>query len=142
IESPDQGTAFRNSANEWDKFQRAFQLLTYRFRPFVAWDGDAREAVERNFDSQRSWVYTMAGNCTALSKQAKDVADAHKKVRPSMSSGGQSYGLEGEHPSTYEVSQCDYWYKLYVERNSPYLYMALDWYKNLQKRSETAISSY
>lgn len=142
IESPDQGTAFRNCASGWDKFQRTFQQLTYRFRPFVSWEGDARAAVEQNFDSQRTWIYTMAGNCTTLSKQAQMVADAHKKVRPSMSSGGQYYGLEGEHPSSYEVSQCDYWYKYYVQHNSYYLYMALDWYKNLQKRSETAVSTY
>jgi hypothetical protein len=87
----------------------------------------------------------MVTQCTTLAKQAQMVADAHKKMKPSGgSSYGRepSYGLEGEHPASYEVSQCDYWYKYYVQTNSMYLSTAIDWYQNLQKRSETAISSY
>jgi ESX-1 secreted protein B PE domain len=142
IESPDQGTAFRAFASEWDRYQRTFQQLSYRFRPFLSWEGEARAAVEQNFDSQRTWISKMVANCSTLRKQAQAVADAHKKVRPSGTNGAEYYGLEGEHPASYEVSQCDYWYKYYVQTKSPYLYMALDWYKKLQTRSETAISNY
>lgn len=84
----------------------------------------------------------MVTQCTTLAKQAQMVADAHKKVRASGTNGWEYYGQEGEHPASYEVRQCDYWYKYYVEKRSPYLYMAMDWYKNLQKRSETALSTY
>jgi hypothetical protein len=142
IESPDQGTAFRAFANDWNSYQLKFQQLAYRFRPFLNWEGDARASVEQNFTQQKQWIFGMVTQCTTLAKQAQMVADAHKKVRATGSSGREIYGLEGEHPSTYEVSQCDYWYKNYVEHNSPYLYMAMDWYKNLQKRSETALSTY
>ena len=144
IQAPDGGTAFRNCATEWDKYQRSFQQVAYRFRPFLAWEGDARTAVESNFTAQKQWIFGMVTLCTTLAKQAQMVADAHKRIKPSGSYPGNSieWGQEGQHPAPYEVSQCDYWYKFYVQNKSPYLYMALDWYKNLQQRSETAISTY
>jgi len=145
VEAPDQGTAFKAFANEWNSYQLEFQQLAYRFRPFLSWEGDARTAVESNFTQQKQWINGMVTQCTTLAKQAQMVADAHKKMKPSGgSSYGRepSYGLEGEHPASYEVSQCDYWYKYYVQTNSMYLSTAIDWYQNLQKRSETAISSY
>jgi hypothetical protein len=143
IELPDQGTAFRAFATDWNRYQLAFQQLAYRFRPFLQWEGEARTSVEANFTQQKQWIFGMVTQCTTLAKQAQMVADAHKKVRASGNQyGGEYHGLEGEHPATYEVSQCDYWYKMYVERKSPYLYMAIDWYKNLQKRSETALATY
>ncbi len=144
IQAPDQGTAFKAFANEWNRYQLAFQQLAYRFRPFLSWEGDARMAVEANFQQQKQWIFGMVTQCTTLAKQAQMVADAHKRITPSGSYPGNptQWGLEGEHPAAYEVSQCDYWYKYYTLNKSPYLYMALDWYKNLQKRSETAISSY
>jgi hypothetical protein len=144
VEAPDQGTAFKAFANEWNRYQLAFQQLAYRFRPFLSWEGDARTAVEANFAQQKQWIFGMVSQCTTLAKQAQAVADAHQKIKPSGSYPGNSieWGQEGEHPAPYEVSQCDYWYKFYVTNKSSYLYMAVDWYKNLQKRSETAISSY
>ncbi len=143
FESPDQGAAFRGFASDWNRYQLQFQQLAYRFRPFVNWEGDARAAVESNFNSQKQWIFGMVTLCTTLAKQAQMVADAHKKVRASGNRyAGEYYGMEGEHPSTYEVSQCDYWYKFYVQNKSPYLYSAIDWYKNLQTRSETALSTY
>ena len=143
IESPDQGTAFRACASDWNTYQLQFQQLAYRFRPFLNWEGDARTAVESNFNSQKQWIFGMVTLCTSLAKQAQMVADAHKKVRASGNIyAGEYYGLEGEHPATYEVQQCDYWYKYYVQNKSPYLYSAIDWYKKLQTRSETALSTY
>jgi hypothetical protein len=145
IESPDQGTAFRSFASEWDKYQRTFQQVAYRFRPFLSWEGDARSAVESNFDSQRTWISAMVGHCLTLRKQAQAVADAHKKA---MASGVRlEYGSpEGEHPSSYEVWLCDWWYKRYMTATDPteasYLPQVITWYETLQKRSEAAISSY
>jgi hypothetical protein len=145
IEAPDQGAAFKAFASEWNKYQLSFQQLAYRFRPFLSWEGEARTAVESNFQQQKQWIFGMVTQCTTLAKQAQAVADAHRRI--SATGGGSAvrepyYGLDGEHPASYEVSQCDYWYKYYIQSKSPYLYMALDWYKNLQKRSETAVSSY
>ncbi|BBY23803.1 PPE domain-containing protein [Mycobacterium stomatepiae] len=144
IESPDQGKAFRAFANDWNSYQLKFQQLAYRFRPFLNWEGDARASVESNFVQQKQWIFGMVAQCTTLAKQAQMVADAHNKIKPSGSYPGNSvqWGQDGEHPAPYEVSQCDYWYKWYVQNKSPYLYMAMDWYKNLQKRSETALSTY
>ncbi|BAX95055.1 PPE domain-containing protein [Mycobacterium shigaense] len=149
IETPDQGAAFRACAADWNKYQLEFQQLAYRFRPFLNWEGDARAAVESNFNSQKQWIYGMVTLCTTLAKQAQMVADAHKKVA-AISYDGQGHpypvfdnrSTGDQHPTAYEVSQCDYWYKYYVQNKSPYLYMALDWYKNLQTRSETALSTY
>lgn len=149
IETPDQGAAFRTCAADWNKFQLQFQQLSYRFRPFVNWEGEARDAVEQNFNSQKQWIFGMVSLCTTLAKQAQAVADAHKKVA-ATSYDGQGHPLPvfdnratgDQHPTAYEVSQCDYWYKYYVQNKSPYLYMAVDWYKNLQTRSETALTNY
>ncbi|CQD02494.1 ESX-1 secreted protein, EspB [Mycobacterium lentiflavum] len=144
IESPDQGTAFRAFASEWNSYQLKFQQLAYRFRPFVNWEGDARASVESNFTQQKQWIFGMVTQFTTLAKQAQMVADAHNKVRPSGSYPGNpvQWGQDGEHPASYEVSQCDYWYRYYVQNKSPYLYMAIDWYQKLQKRSETALQTY
>jgi hypothetical protein len=143
IESPDQGTAFRAFATEWNSYQLKFQQLAYRFRPFLNWEGDARASVEQNFTQQKQWIFGMVTQCTSLAKQAQLVADAHKKVKANtVVYATETYSQDGEHPTTYEVRQCDYWYKYYVEHKSPYLYMALDWYKTLQTKSETALGTY
>jgi hypothetical protein len=141
VEAPDQGRAFKAFASDWNKFQLAFQQVAYRFRPFLSWEGDARTAVESNFTDQKTWIFGMVTQCATLARQAQAVADAHRKVQPA-GHFGRDDAPEGEHPSSYEVSECDRTYKYYVERNSPYLYEAIEWYKNLQKRSEAAISSY
>jgi hypothetical protein len=145
ITSPDQGVAFKAFASAWNKYQLAFQQLSYRFRPFLNWEGDARAAVEGNFSQQRQWILGMVSQCTMLAKQAQMVADAHKKITPSGAKPDNpthEWGQEGEHPAPYEVSQCDAWYKYYVENNSPHLPLAIEWYTKLQKRSETALASY
>jgi hypothetical protein len=144
IESPDQGTAFRSFASEWDKYQRTFQQVAYRFRPFLSWEGDARSAVESNFDAQRAWVSAMVGHCLTLCKQAQAVADGHKTA---MASVRLEYGTPGvEHPSSYEVALCDWWYRFYTSLSDPsaasYLPQILTWYETLQTRSETSISNY
>ncbi|MCV7410469.1 hypothetical protein AWC05_00295 [Mycobacterium florentinum] len=143
IESPDQGTAFRAFAAEWNSYQLKFQQLAYRFRPFVNWEGDARAQVESNFTSQKQWIFGMVTQFTTLARQAQLVADAHKKVKATTPVyDSETYSQDGEHPTSYEVRQCDYWYKYYVEHKSPYTYMALDWYKTLQTKSETALATY
>jgi hypothetical protein len=137
VEAPDQGRAFKAFANDWNRYQLAFQQLAYRFRPFLSWEGDARTAVESNFVDQKTWIFGMVQQCTTLARQAQAVADAHKKIQPSG-----YFGEEQEHPSLYEVTLCDEQYKYYAERTSPYISDSIRWYETLQKRSETAISSY
>ncbi|MBW0014170.1 MAG: hypothetical protein JO059_13545, partial [Mycobacterium sp.] len=140
IEAPDQGTAFRAFATEWNRYQLAFQQEDYRFRPFLRWEGEARAAVEGNFTSQKQWISGMVGLCVTLAKQAQMVADAHKKVKPLGGYGND----DGTHPSVYEVAQCDATYKRYSEDRylQQYLPSVVEWYELLQKRSETAISTY
>jgi hypothetical protein len=147
IESGDQGTAFRAFSREWDAFQRALQKETYRFRPFTSWEGEARITVEQNFELHRQWIYGMTAVCTALGKQADSVVDAHKKARVygehvERKPDG-TWANDAEHPTTYEVSQCDYWYKYYSQNyNGHYLYMAVSWYESLQAKSETSLKTY
>jgi hypothetical protein len=146
IEAGDQGTAFKAFAQEWDAFQRAFQQEWVRFRPFQSWEGEARLAVEQNFEAHRQWIYTMASLCSTLGAQALRVVEAHKKARVygqhvSYNPDG-SYAVEAEHPTSYEVSQCDYWYKYYTQYNTHYLYMAISWYEGLQAKSEASLRQY
>jgi ESX secretion-associated protein EspB len=138
IEAGDQGIAFRAFAKEWDAFQRTFQKETInRFRPFTSWEGEARTAVEANFDQQRRWVISMVGLCNELASQANAVVDAHKKAALVT----HKHAQDDEHPTTEEIALCDYWYKYYVTNN----YNADDailWYQNLQAQSEEALSRY
>jgi len=141
IEAPDQGTSFLAFAQEWDAFQRTFRAEEYRFRGFVSWEGDARARVEQNFRMHKEWILSMATTCTSLGKQATTVVNAHRKAT-ARDSRYQDHASEGAHPTTYEVSQCDYWYKIYTERYTVYLYMAIEWYERLQAQSETALNNY
>jgi ESX-1 secreted protein B PE domain len=146
IEAGDQGTAFKAFAREWEAFQVALQREVVRFRPFESWEGEARLAVEQNFEAHRQWIYTMASLCLTLGSQALRVVEAHKKARVdgqhvSYNPDG-TYAVEAEHPTTYEVSQCDYWYKYYTQNNSYYLYMAISWYESLQAKSEASLNQY
>ncbi|MHA7652230.1 EspB family ESX-1 secretion system-associated protein [Mycobacterium sp. ML4] len=141
IETGDQGNAYKAFAEDWYAFQRAFQAETYRFRPFTYWEGASQQAVEANFDAQRQWIYSMSALCVDLGQQAVRVVDAHKKAR--------IYGTTGvgptnpaEHPTSYEVSLCDYWYAEYTRTKSPYLYMAIEWYEELQTQSESSLQLY
>lgn len=146
ITTGDAGRAYLEFAAEWDAFQRAFQAETYRFRPFTSWEGASQIAVEANFDTQRQWIYTMSALCADLSRQALRVVDAHKKAavygQHTTSDGHGNSTVPAEHPTTYEVSQCDYWYQAYIRTNSPYLNYAIAWYEELQAQSETSLQLY
>lgn len=146
IGTGDGGQAYKAFAAEWDAFQRAFQAETYRFRPFNSWEGASQIAVEANFDSQRQWIYSMAALSADLGRQALRVVDAHKKAavygQHTTSDGHGNATVPAEHPTVYEVSQCDYWYQEYTRRNSPYLYQAIEWYEELQAQSETSLQLY
>ncbi|KKC04171.1 PPE domain-containing protein [Mycobacterium nebraskense] len=142
IESGDQGTSFRAFAQEWKAFQQAFQEQAYRFRLFSRWEGEATEQVERNFQQQKDWIYKMAKLCADLGQQADRVVDVHKKVTATTGYNNQ-HALGGAHPTTYEVSQCDYWYRYYVENGyQEYIASAIDWYEKLQATSESALKYY
>ncbi len=142
IESGDQGTAFRAFAQEWKAFQQAFQEQTYRFRLFTRWEGEATAQVERDFQQHKEWIYSMAKLCGDLGQQADRVVDVHKKATAATGYNNQ-YALGGAHPTTYEVSQCDYWYRYYVEHNyHEYIASAIDWYEKLQASSESALKYY
>ncbi|GLE52934.1 EspB family ESX-1 secretion system-associated protein [Mycobacterium montefiorense] len=147
IESGDQGTAFKAFAKEWDTFQREFQKETYRFRPFTSWEGESTSLVEENFEAQRQWIYAMAKLCVTLGNDALRVVSAHKKARVlgdelTTSPVDGTWTVEAEHPTTYEVSLCDYWYKYYTTKSPYYLYMAVSWYESLQLKSETSLNTY
>ncbi|OBG61516.1 hypothetical protein A9X03_12020 [Mycobacterium sp. E1715] len=142
IETGDQGTSFRAFAQEWKAFQQSFQEQTYRFRLFSRWEGEATEQVERNFQQQKEWIYKMAKLCADLGQQADRVVDVHKKVTATTGYMNQ-HALGGAHPTTYEVSQCDYWYRYYVENGyQEYIASAIDWYEKLQATSESALKYY
>src|SRR5262249_33877324 len=97
-----------------------------------------------NFNQQKQWITGMVAQCTTLARQAQMVADAHKKVRSTGELGWNRAPVasDGEHPTTYEDAQCDAMYKRYSEYYKPYMYMVMDWYKKLQKNSETALATY
>ena len=139
IEAGDQGAAFAAFALEWDDFQRALQEETYRFRPFSSWEGDSRAIVEANFEEQRQWIYSMAQSCLDLANQANTVVDAHNTAV----ANSQTATTDEEHPTSYEVSQVEWWYARYVaEGNADGKYHALEAYEKMQQESETALSYY
>ncbi|ULP43664.1 PPE domain-containing protein [Mycobacterium lentiflavum] len=146
IEDGDQGAAFGAFAHDWDNFQRTFQEEAYRFRPFTCWEGDARTAVEQNFEQQRAWIYSMVQLCATLSKQAIGVVDAQKKLRSDSGSADEdsdgNYLIPEQHPGPIDVSNCDYWYKFYVEADPESLHYAIAWYARMQKQSEGALKLY
>ncbi|BBZ46744.1 PPE domain-containing protein [Mycobacterium parmense] len=77
-ETGDQGTAFLRFADAWESYQRALLEARYRFRPFKDWWSPASDAVEANFDSQRSWLDSMATLCGQLATQARGVASTQR----------------------------------------------------------------
>lgn len=147
IEAGDQGVAFRAFAKEWDAFQRELQKTAYRFRPFVSWEGEARDLVEANFGTQREWILSMAQMCVTLGNQANRVVDAHKKARVAYGDSASrnpdgTWANETEHPTNYEVELNDWWYRRYTEDGGHYLYMAISWYESLQAKSERSLALY
>lgn len=137
IEAPDQGTAFKDFAKEWDTFQRAWQTLANRFRPFTHWEGTSATLVEANFETHRKWIYQMAQSCIELGSQALGVNTAHK------------YALT-EHPTSYEVYATDRRWEIYTTEpywiNHPEQQYRLReeqaWYAVLQEKSEEALAEY
>src|SRR5258708_18668466 len=84
----------------------------------------------------------MAKLCGDLAQQADRVVDVHKKATATTGYNNED-ALGGAHPTTYEVSQCDYWYRFYVEHNyREYIASAIDWYEKLQASSESALKYY
>jgi ESX secretion-associated protein EspB len=146
IETGDQGEAFTEFAHDWARFQLVLQEETYRFRPFSSWEGDARSAVESNFEQQRQWIYAMVQLCATLSKQALGVADAQKKVRAPNGSVDRnpdgSYPYPAEHPGPVDISYSDYLYRYYTQNDPQNLWQATSWYEELQAKSEEALRLY
>ncbi|SPM41945.1 putative alanine and glycine rich protein [Mycobacterium numidiamassiliense] len=140
IEAGDQGTAFRAFAKEWDTYQRTLQKDTMnRFRPFISWEGEARSAVEANFDQQRQWLISMVALCNELASQANMVVDAHKKATLVT----HEHAQDDEHPTTKEISLCDDWYKYYlINKNDSMVRDCILWYEYLQGQSEEALARY
>ncbi|WAC91084.1 PPE domain-containing protein [Mycobacterium sp. Aquia_213] len=138
IEAGDHGVGFRAFAREWDAFQRALQQETlYRFRPFLSWEGEARSAVEANFDQQRRWTNAMVELCRELSSQANMVVDAHRRATLVT----HQHAQDDEHPTTEEIALCDYWYKYYVTGKYN-VDDAILWYQNMQRQSEESLARY
>jgi ESX secretion-associated protein EspB len=147
IASGDEGAACRAFGDQWDDFQRALQGLTYRFRPFTAWEGDARTAVEQNFEQQRQWLFSMVEMCAQLRDQAWQLADAQEKIwaptgYADMAQDGKSYLTPDQHPGVKEVATCDAWYAEGVRDDSDMKVVALDWYALMQVQSETSLKIF
>src|SRR5262249_35550396 len=127
IETGDQGAAFKEFAHDWAAFQLVLQEQAYRFRPFTSWEGDARSAVESNFEQQRQWIYGMAQLCSTLSKQARGVADAQEMLRAPNGSLDRnldgSYPHPAEHPGPCDISYSDHLYRFYVQNDRGKLYL-------------------
>jgi hypothetical protein len=146
IEAGDQGAAFMAFADEWSTFQLSLQEVAYRFRPFLDWDGDAREAVEANFEQQRQWISGMVQLCRTLAAQPQGVVDAQKRLR--AASGSYEHDVDGsgfnpeEHPGPIDIANCDYWYKWYAQNAPDSVHYAIEWYQVLQERSEESLKLY
>ncbi|MEE3066969.1 MAG: hypothetical protein VYA67_24055 [Actinomycetota bacterium] len=147
IEAGDQGAACKIFAQEWHAFQFALQEIPYRFRPFTSWEGDARTAVEQNFELQRQWIASMVQLCCTLRDQANDIADAQKKIRPASGTATQdfngNYTIPEEHPGPGDILFVENTYKAGVEDHMQALIQtSIEWYAILQKKSETALKFY
>ena len=145
----DQGTSYKAFAYEWQAFERALLQEMDRFDPFQSWNGVAQEAVEANFAQQRNWIYSMASLCVDLAKQALQVVEAHEKAVVYEKWGtydeeaGISHTVPAEHPTTYEVSQTDFWYAEYTRRNDAQgVATTVEWYEEMQLQSETSLKLY
>lgn len=149
IKEGDQGTSYNAFAYEWYAFERALLEETDRFTPFLSWQGKAKEAVEANFAQQVNWIHNMAGLCVDLAKQARQVVDAHEKAVVYEKWGtydeeaGISHTVPAEHPTTYEVSQTDFWYAEYTRRDDAQgVATTIEWYEEMQLQSETSLKLY
>ncbi|UXA07346.1 hypothetical protein KXD96_04160 [Mycobacterium sp. SMC-2] len=147
IEAGDQGAACQEFAHDWDAFQRALQRVTYRFRPFNSWEGDARTAVEQNFELHRQWILSMVNLCCTLRDQAMQIVDAQKQLRAPTGLAARdengNYLNPEEHPGPVDVSTCDTWYADAVRLNlQDWVDTAINWYAKMQVQSEGALKLY
>jgi hypothetical protein len=81
IESGDGGAALLDFADQWDQHRVALQNAWDRFRRFQGWSGTACDAVEANFETQRTWMDSMSDWCSQLAKQARDLVAASRWIR-------------------------------------------------------------
>jgi hypothetical protein len=81
IEAGDGGAALLDFADQWNQHQVALQNAWNRFRRFQGWSGTACDAVEANFEAQRTWLDSMADSCGQLAKQARDLVAASRWIR-------------------------------------------------------------
>jgi ESX-1 secreted protein B PE domain len=145
MEAGDQGTACEAFAQEWRVFQLTLQRETFRFRPFTSWEGDARTAVEHDFDLQRQWIADMVDLCSKLSEQAETIIAAQKKLRPATGNAEYEpqYANAAEHPGPLDIAWCDENYERGVKRRDQELIsFAIYWYGILQEKSEAALKIY
>lgn len=132
----DQGTAFLDFADAWEAYQRALLEARYRFRPFQHWLSESSNAVEMNFDSQRSWLDSMATLCGQMATQARTVVSAHR------------WAVK-EHPTLARIEEVD---KIWVEYSSNDLFRRVLWpqvktqleaqYAECQRKSEEVLTEY
>jgi len=144
IQQPDQGAAFLRFADEWETYQGQLLDNRIRFRPFKLWDGDAREAVEVNFDAFQRWFFDMAQLCGTLAEQARNFVAAHKKAIPrrfDIATETRDKPWTGEHPTYYEVTEVE---RVYNEHFAePDIREAVyKVYLRLQQRSEEVLAGY
>lgn len=147
IEAGDQGAACKAFAEEWHTFQFALQQIASRFRPFTAWEGEARMAVEQNFELHRQWIASMVQLCCTLRDQANDIVEAQVKIRPASGTATQdsngNYLIPEEHPGPGDILFVENTYKAGVDDHMEALIQtAIEWYAVLQKKSETALKFY
>ncbi|MCV7408305.1 hypothetical protein AWC05_04615 [Mycobacterium florentinum] len=147
IEAGDQGATCKAFVQEWHAFQFALQQVASRFRPFTSWEGDARTAVEQNFELQRQWIASMVQLCCSLRDQANDIVDAQEKIRPASGTATQdfdgNYLIPEEHPGPGDILFVENTYKTGVEcKMQALIDTSIEWYAILQKKSETALRFY
>lgn len=147
IENGDQGATCKAFAQEWHSFQFKLQKVADRFRPFTAWEGDARTAVEQNFELQRQWISSMVQLCCKLRDQANDLVEAQEKIRAASGTATQddsgNYVIPEEHPGPGDIAFVENTYQAGVDADMQGLIQtAMEWYAILQKKSETALKFY
>ncbi len=82
IAAGDQGRALTGFADVWETYQRVLRQVAVDprspFRNFDHWWSESSASAETSLEGQRSWLDTMAGYCSQLAAQARDVVSAHK----------------------------------------------------------------
>ncbi|WAC92551.1 PPE domain-containing protein [Mycobacterium sp. Aquia_213] len=153
LEQLDQGKSFNDFANAWEKYQQALLDARSRFRPFLQWHGEARAAVEENFNAQQNWLDQMAALCVQLAGQARQVVTAHGWARHEHVRWSQ-VRLGNERNSGIiawlipKSDVLDYnwltWFELnaYAPNNKEGPAFAARVMPELQKNSETALAGY